>query len=1304
MMKTWCVTLFILCSSILSYGTTYYSQSSSAPTSTSNWNSERLGGGSSPSNFTSSNDEFVIQNGHTMTNTSTWTISCTNGKLQIESGGTLNAQATVDVVPSMTFQIDNGGTFIHDFSGEEIYDGTESFGATSTVELQTRPAATYDITSFGNLIINYSSGGSMRFDAGTSGTITVNGDLTITQTSNSNADEVRCATGSSTGVTLDVAGNLTMTGGTFNFYSASGGSGGTIDVGGDFLLTGGTWDNDGSDNLAVNFTTDNASSSISTNGVDMSGALPDVDFNVLADKTLTMTSNWEVGSGEIITVSGTLNMSTFNVNGDGTFTVNSSGTIGVGHASGIHSNSTNGNIQLPTSRRSINTGCTIVYNGTTAQITGTGLDALGTLTGTLQNSNTSDELTLSEDISFGDGFNLTIDESATLTIGSAENITKASGSSASITINGTLKTEDSDGFSSSSTSNSEALQGFTSCAFGSSGTVNYARSGSQTITNQFTYQNLSLSGSNNKTAAGPLDINGDLSVSGTATFVAGSNQINLAGSWSVGSSASFTEASSTVVFDGTGNHTITNSGGTETFDDVQFTSTGTYTLGSDVRLNSAHTLTISADCTVKTSTFELDGPSANLTMSNGTVNFEKTGTTQWPDFGGTISLSGGTIELGGAGDQVLNGGETYNNITFSGSGNKTLSSATANIDGTVFITESCTLDVSNSTFGGSGTDLTMDGGHFLIDGSGTKPDISGTYSLTGGTIEFSGSSSMTIRSPKTYFNILVSGTDVSASSGTYTLANGGSFVVNSGAKFSAGTRRILTGGIASVTINGTFETEDLDGFSGSGSTTIDNSIGTITLGSSSTIGYTASTGTQTITDRDDYANLALSGNASKTMSGTPEVSGNLTVSGGAATYPTTVSFDGTSTQQVPAVDFGSSTIVLSGGGDKELQGATTMNGTITFTSGNIVLGNNDLTLGSSAVVTSANSSSYIRVNGTGLVKQSIGNGSSATFPVGQNPYLPVTIEVTSGSGGEFSVGVEDGINSQPDGNGSALSVSAVLKTWTIETPSGANTATVTLQWNNSDQNANPGATNASNGVNMGFGLSNATSWTNEASASNASNPSSGIFSHSLSGISLTSSSSYRFGIGAGGTPLPVELVSFKGMFVSASSAQLDWTTAQEIDNSHFEVERSFDGINWVAIGEVAGSGNSSGPISYSFTDYSPELAIRRLAYYRLQQFDFDGSFEFSQEIAVSQNGLNNIGHPEILVFQRNEGTLLVKLRELPSYSDQSLFITDLSGKRVALLQNVQESNQLQLDHLPKGIYLIGIDGSVGLKPKKFYWY
>ena len=117
--------------------TTYFSQGSLAPNLTSSWNTSRVGGGSSPSNFTSG-DVFVIQNGHNMTTSATWSISGTGSKLQIENGGTLTATSAITVASATTFQIDSGGTYVHDNTtayGGSVFQGTESFDAASTVIL-----------------------------------------------------------------------------------------------------------------------------------------------------------------------------------------------------------------------------------------------------------------------------------------------------------------------------------------------------------------------------------------------------------------------------------------------------------------------------------------------------------------------------------------------------------------------------------------------------------------------------------------------------------------------------------------------------------------------------------------------------------------------------------------------------------------------------------------------------------------------------------------------------------------------------------------------------------------------------------------------------------------------------------------------------------------------------------------------------------------------------------------------------------------------------------------------------------------
>ena len=97
--------------------------------------------------------------------------------------------------------------------------------------------------------------------------------------------------------------------------------------------------------------------------------------------------------------------------------------------------------------------------------------------------------------------------------------------------------------------------------------------------------------------------------------------------------------------------------------------------------------------------------------------------------------------------------------------------------------------------------------------------------------------------------------------------------------------------------------------------------------------------------------------------------------------------------------------------------------------------------------------------------------------------------------------------------------------------------------------------------------------------------------------------------------IPVELTSFTSIVIG-SSVVLNWTTATEVNNQGFEIERSSDGLNFNDIGYVPGFGTTTEPKSYSYTDQSVNTG---LYYYRLKQIDFDGSFSYSYvaEVEVS---------------------------------------------------------------------------------------
>jgi hypothetical protein len=94
--------------------------------------------------------------------------------------------------------------------------------------------------------------------------------------------------------------------------------------------------------------------------------------------------------------------------------------------------------------------------------------------------------------------------------------------------------------------------------------------------------------------------------------------------------------------------------------------------------------------------------------------------------------------------------------------------------------------------------------------------------------------------------------------------------------------------------------------------------------------------------------------------------------------------------------------------------------------------------------------------------------------------------------------------------------------------------------------------------------------------------------------------------------LPIELIAFAGIEQN-KQVLLQWTTAWEINNAFFEIERSTDGINFESIGQVAGSGTSHEFMSYQFIDDAPQAGYN---YYRLRQVDYDLAFEYSNVIAV----------------------------------------------------------------------------------------
>ena len=96
---------------------------------------------------------------------------------------------------------------------------------------------------------------------------------------------------------------------------------------------------------------------------------------------------------------------------------------------------------------------------------------------------------------------------------------------------------------------------------------------------------------------------------------------------------------------------------------------------------------------------------------------------------------------------------------------------------------------------------------------------------------------------------------------------------------------------------------------------------------------------------------------------------------------------------------------------------------------------------------------------------------------------------------------------------------------------------------------------------------------------------------------------------------PVELTSFSGQ-LEDSIVHLSWTTATEVNNEGFEVERAIQIGQWQEIGFVEGRGTTNEPQIYEFKDSLINVVAERISY-RLKQIDYDGTFQYSDEIEIS---------------------------------------------------------------------------------------
>jgi hypothetical protein len=172
-------------------------------------------------------------------------------------------------------------------------------------------------------------------------------------------------------------------------------------------------------------------------------------------------------------------------------------------------------------------------------------------------------------------------------------------------------------------------------------------------------------------------------------------------------------------------------------------------------------------------------------------------------------------------------------------------------------------------------------------------------------------------------------------------------------------------------------------------------------------------------------------------------------------------------------------------------------------------------------------------------------------------------------------------------------------------------------------------------------------------------------------------------------PFPVTFVNFTGE-KQGSINKLQWTTATEVNNAGFELERSADGRNFsklAFITSLGDNGNSNRNLNYVHFDERP---LRGNGYYRLKQVDKDGKFTYSSTVLLKGNKVNDIMITSLYPNPAERDINLVI--SSPTSEKVTLVITDMTGKVVGQTQmqvNTGDNLQtVQVGQLAPGTYFI----------------
>ena len=185
-----------------------------------------------------------------------------------------------------------------------------------------------------------------------------------------------------------------------------------------------------------------------------------------------------------------------------------------------------------------------------------------------------------------------------------------------------------------------------------------------------------------------------------------------------------------------------------------------------------------------------------------------------------------------------------------------------------------------------------------------------------------------------------------------------------------------------------------------------------------------------------------------------------------------------------------------------------------------------------------------------------------------------------------------------------------------------------------------------------------------------------------SGINNSQTDLFQQVISPNGTTLPVELSDFNASY-SNGKVLLSWKTLSELNNDHFEILKSEDGITFKSIADVAGKGNSTSVNYYTYSDVNISESYSQV-YYRLKQVDKNGEPSFSAiltvrtaKMGIAFNVFPNPAAEKVIINVAN-------------LSAASYSIADITGKVQSMGSINTQTTEVNLQGLNAGTYFLTV--------------